>query len=165
MNQMFGIDPFNEKDIPQQNFSMKRIPIYKNGDEVTTIKVDRWIPHGDILSPLDFIKNLTSFGAWSPIKDIPRNQDSYFGGKITNKEGARKAYHLAKYGAQQITPDILDNAYNLAESQVMDSKKRSTNAVTKPRTTAQELLKFLGINAMTYDKANQAKKAMRDKED
>ena len=60
MNQLMGIDPFNEKDIPQQNFSMKRIPIYKNGNEVTTIKVDRWIPHNDILNPLDFIKNLTS---------------------------------------------------------------------------------------------------------
>lgn len=165
MNQMFGIDPFNEKDIPQQNFSMKRIPIYKDGNEVTTIKVDRWIPHNDVLNPLDFVKNLTSGGAWSPIKDIPRNQDSYFGGKITNKEGALKAYHLAKYGVQQITPDVIDNAYNLAESQFMEAKKRSTNAVTKPRTTAQELLKFLGINAMTYDKANQAKKAMRDKED
>lgn len=165
MNQMFGIDPFNEKDIPQQNFSMKRIPIYKDGNEVTTIKVDRWIPHNDVLNPLDFVKNLTSGGAWSPIKDIPRNQDSYFGGKITNKEGALKAYHLAKYGVQQITPDVIDNAYNLAESQFMEAKKRSTNAVTKPRTTAQELLKFLGINAMTYDKTNQAKKAMRDKED
>jgi hypothetical protein len=165
MNQMFGIDPFNEKDIPQQNFSMKRIPIYKDGNEVTTIKVDRWIPHNDVLNPLDFVKNLTSGGAWSPIKDIPRNQDSYFGGKITNKEGALKAYHLAKYGVQQITPDVIDNAYNLAESQLMEAKKRSTNAVTKPRTTTQELLKFLGINAMTYDKSNQAKKAMRDKED
>ena len=162
-NQMFGIDPFNEKDIPQQNFSMKRIPIYKDGDEVTTIKVDRWIPHNDILNPLDFIKNLTSGGAWSPIKDIPRNQDSYFGGKITNKDGALKAYHIGKYAVEQITPDVLDNVYNFAESKIMSKETRTKNPVIQPRTSTQELLKFFGINSMTYNKANQARKVANEK--
>jgi hypothetical protein len=163
INQMFSIDPFNEKDIPQQNFSMKRIPIYKDGNEVTTIKVDRWIPHGDILSPLDFIKNLTSGGAWAGGQDVLRNRNSYFGGKITNNEGALKAYDLTKYAVQQITPDVIDNIYNLAESKILSKEKRTKNPVIQPRTTAQELIKMFGINAMTYNKANQAKEVEKQK--
>lgn len=163
MNQLMGIDPFNEKDIPQQNFSMKRIPIYKEGNEITTIKVDRWIPHNDILNPLDFIKNLTSGGAWTPISDIPRNRNSYFGGKITHNEGALKAYDLGKYAVQQITPDAIDNIYNLIESKVMSEKKRTKNPVIKPRTTTEELLKNIGLNIMTYNKSNQARKVSNEK--
>ena len=163
INQIAGIDPFNEKDIPQQNFSMKRIPIYKNGDEVTTIKVDRWIPHGDILSPLDFVKNLTSGGAWAGGQDVLRNRNSYFGGKITNNEGALKAYDLTKYAVEQITPDALDNVYNLAESKIMSKEKRTKNPVMQPRTTAQELIKMFGINSMTYNKANQAREVEKQK--
>lgn len=100
LNKLAGIDPFDEKDIPQQNFAMKRIPIYKNGNEVTTIKVDRWIPHNDMLNPIDMVKNLTNGGAWRAIPDILNNSNSYFGGKITNNEGALKAYDLSKYGVQ-----------------------------------------------------------------
>ncbi|MDN5053797.1 hypothetical protein [Aliarcobacter butzleri] len=163
LNKLAGIDPFDEKDIPQQNFAMKRIPIYKNGNEVTTIKVDRWIPHNDMLNPIDMAKNLTNGGAWRAIPDILNNSNSYFGGKITNNEGALKAYDLSKYGVQQITPDILDNVWNLAESKMLSKEKRTKNPVIQPRTTTQELLKFFGINSMTYNKANQARKVSNEK--
>ncbi|MFW3380134.1 hypothetical protein [Aliarcobacter butzleri] len=163
LNKLAGIDPFDEKDIPQQNFAMKRIPIYKNGNEVTTIKVDRWIPHNDMLNPIDMAKNLTNGGAWRAIPDILNNSNSYFGGKITNNEGALKAYDLSKYGIQQITPDILDNVWNLAESKMLSKEKRTKNPVIQPRTTTQELLKFFGINSMTYNKANQARKVANEK--
>lgn len=163
LNKLAGIDPFDEKDIPQQNFAMKRIPIYKNGNEVTTIKVDRWIPHNDMLNPIDMVKNLTNGGAWRAIPDILNNSNSYFGGKITNNEGALKAYDLSKYGIQQITPDILDNVWNLAESKMLSKEKRTKNPVIQPRTTTQELLKFFGINSMTYNKANQARKVANEK--
>lgn len=163
LNKLAGIDPFDEKDIPQQNFAMKRIPIYKNGNEVTTIKVDRWIPHNDMLNPIDMAKNLTNGGAWRAIPDILNNSNSYFGGKITNNEGALKAYDLSKYSVQQITPDILDNVWNLAESKMLSKEKRTKNPVIQPRTTTQELLKFFGINSMTYNKANQARKVANEK--
>lgn len=163
LNKLAGIDPFDEKDIPQQNFAMKRIPIYKNGNEVTTIKVDRWIPHNDMLNPIDMAKNLTNGGAWRAIPDILNNSNSYFGGKITNNEGVLKAYDLSKYGIQQITPDILDNVWNLAESKMLSKEKRTKNPVIQPRTTTQELLKFFGINSMTYNKANQARKVANEK--
>ncbi|MCG3657931.1 hypothetical protein [Aliarcobacter butzleri] len=163
LNKLAGIDPFDEKDIPQQNFAMKRIPIYKNGNEVTTIKVDRWIPHNDMLNPIDMAKNLTNGGAWRAIPDILNNSNSYFGGKITNNEGALKAYDLSKYGVQQITPDILDNVWNLAESKMLSKEKRTKNPVIQPRTTTQELLKFFGINSMTYNKANQSRKVANEK--
>jgi len=163
LNKLAGIDPFDEKDIPQQNFAMKRIPIYKNGNEVTTIKVDRWIPHNDMLNPIDMAKNLTNGGAWRAIPDILNNSNSYFGGKITNNEGALKAYDLSKYGIQQITPDILDNVWNLAESKMLSKEQRTKNPVIQPRTTTQELLKFFGINSMTYNKVNQARKVAKEK--
>ncbi|WP_323669142.1 hypothetical protein [Aliarcobacter butzleri] len=163
LNKLAGIDPFDEKDIPQQNFAMKRIPIYKNGNEITTIKVDRWIPHNDMLNPIDMMKNLTNGGAWRAIPDILNNSNSYFGGKITNNEGALKAYDLSKYGIQQITPDILDNIWNLAESKILSKEKRTKNPVIQPRTTTQELLKFFGINSMTYNKDNQARKVANEK--
>jgi hypothetical protein len=163
INQLMGIDPFNEEDIPQQNFAMKRIPVYKNGNEVSTVKVDRWIPHNDIFNPLDFIKNLASTGVYTPILEIPRNQNFYFGGKITNKEGAGKAYDLGKYAASQVTPDALDNVAGLIENTIADKKVRKKHSVIEPRSTLQELLKMVGVNTLTYNKNEQRKKAIRDK--
>lgn len=163
INKLAGINPFNESDIPQENFSMKRIPIYKNGNEVTTIKVDRWIPHNDLFSPVDFIKNLMSPGIYTPLVELPRNQNLYFGGKLTHKEGAGKYYDLAKYTASQFTPDIMDNIGGLIESKLLSKEKRTKNPVVQPRSTVQEIFNILGINSMTYNKANQAKKVANEK--
>lgn len=164
INKLMGIDPFDERDIPQQNFSMKRIPIFKDGNEITTIKVDRWMPHNDMLNPHDMAKNLTSGGAWAAIPDVIRNRNSFFDGKITHREGVAKAYDLTKFATQQITPDAIDNVWNLAESKILTKEQRKQNPVIQPRSTAQELIKFLGLNTMTYNKTEQAKKAQREKE-
>ena len=163
INQLMGIDPFNEKDIPQQNFSMKRIPIYKDGNEVTTIKVDRWIPHNDIMNPGDFIKNLLSPGIYTPLIEIPRNQNLYFGGKITHNEGALKAYDLTKHALSQVTPDVLDKVGSTAESLIASKNTRTKNPVVQPRSTLQELINLLGINSITYNKSNQARKVSNEK--
>jgi len=162
INKAFGINPYDNKDIPQKNFSMKRIPIYKNGNEITTIKVDRMIPHNDILNPLDFIKNLTNYGTWSGITDVINNRNSYFGNKITNRDGLAGAYDIAKYGIQQLTPDIADNIYNLGESTIFSKEKRQKTPVLLERTSTQELLKLLGFNTMTYDKKAQLEKALSE---
>jgi len=162
INKAMGINPYDNKDIPQKNFSMKRIPIYKNGNEVTTIKVDRWIPHNDILNPLDFINNLTNLGAWGGLKDVLENRNSYFNSKITSRDGLASVYDIVKYGAQQITPDIVDNIYNLGESAIFPKEKRQKNPVLLERTSTQELLKLLGLNTLTYDKEAQKKKATNE---
>lgn len=162
INKAMGIDPYNEEDISQKNFAMKRIPIYKNGDEVTTIKVDRWIPHGEMFSPFDFVKNLTSGGAWSGAYGVLNNRDMYYGGKITYKDGADKAYDLTKNAMQQITPDVLDGIYNLVETKVRNKDKRINNPVNIPRTTTQELLKLIGLNTLTYNKAEQKNKINKE---
>ena len=151
------------KDIPQQNFSMKRIPIYKDGNEVTTIKVDRWIPHNDIMNPGDFIKNLLSPGIYTPLIEIPINQNLHFGGKITHNEGALKAYDLTKHALSQVTPDALDKLASTAESLIASKNTRTKNPVVQPRSTLQELINLIGFNSITYNKSNQAKKIANEK--
>jgi hypothetical protein len=162
INKAVGIDPYNKKDIPQQNFSMKRIPIYRNGNEITTIKVDRWMPHNEILSPHDFVKNLYNGGAWKGGYEVLNNKNLYYGGKITHNEGMRKAYDISKYAVQQITPDIIDKAWNFTESAIIDKKTRTKNPVIQPRSTVQELLNAVGLNTLTYNKANQNRKVKNE---
>ncbi len=163
INKAFGIDPYDKKDIPQQNFSMKRIPIYKDGKEVTTLKVDRWMPHNEILSPMDFVRNLTNGGAWKGGYEVLNNQNLYYGGKITYNDGARKAYDIGKYATQQITPDAIDKVWNATESALLSKNKRKKHPVIQPRNTVQELLNSIGINTLTYDKQNQKKKVLRER--
>ncbi len=163
INKAFGIDPYDKKDIPQQNFSMKRIPVYKNGKEVTTLKVDRWMPHNEILSPHDFVKNLTNGGAWKGGYEVLNNQNLYYGGKITYKEGGRKAYDIFKHGTQQITPDAIDKIWNLTESAILSKDKRKKNPVIQPRNSVQETLNILGLNTLTYDKRAQKMKVLRER--
>lgn len=162
INKAMGIDPYDNKDIPQQNFSMKRIPIYKDGKEVATIKVDRWIPHNDILSPIDFVRNLYNGGAWKGAYEVLNNQNLYYGGKITHNTGVRKAYDIGKYAVQQITPDIVDKVWNLSESAILTKNKRKKQPVIQPRSTIQELLNIAGLNTLTYDKQAQRKKAISE---
>ncbi len=163
INQMFGIDPYDNKDIPQKNFSMKRIPIYKDGKEITTIKVDRWFPHNEILSPHDFVGNLINGGAWKGLYETWNNKNLYYGGKITYNTGARKAYDISKYAIQQISPDAIDKIWNLTESAIVNKKTRKKNPVIQPRSIVQELLNIAGLNTLTYDKEAQRKKAINER--
>lgn len=163
INKMMGIDPYDNKEIPQKNFSMKRIPIYKNGNKVTTIKVDRWMPHNEILSPVDFIKNLYGMGAWGGAYEVLNNKNLYYGGKITHNEGGRKAYDIFKHGAQQITPDAIDKVWNLAESAILTRKQRKRKPVIQARSFTQEMINMAGINTLTYDKKAQRKKARSER--
>ena len=163
INKMFGIDPYDKQDIPQQNFAMKRVPIYKNGKNVTTIKVDRWMPHNEILSPHDFVKNLTNGGAWKGGYEVLNNQNLYYGGKISYNEGQRKAYDITKYAVQQISPDAVDKVWNMAESAILSKKRRTKHPVIQPRTKTQEALNLLGLNTLTYDKKAQKKKAIKER--
>lgn len=163
INKVMGINPYDKEDIPQKNFSMKRIPIYKKGREVTTLKVDRWMPHNEILSPHDFIKNLTNGGAWKGIYEVLNNRNLYYGSKISYNEGALKAYDITGYAISQISPDVLDKAWSIAESNLLDEKTRTKNPVIQPRTTTQEIINALGLNVLTYDKYNQKRKARQEK--
>jgi hypothetical protein len=163
INQLVGVNPYDKEDIPQQNFSMKRIPIWKDGKEITTLKVDRWIPHYEILSPLDFTRNLLNGGAWKGIYEVLNNRNLYYGGKITYKDGAKGAYDIAKYATQQITPDVLDKAWNLAESKVLSKNARRKHPVIQPRSTLQEIFNLVGLNTLTYDKLRQREKILNER--
>jgi len=170
INRLMGIDPYDEHDIPQGNFSMHRLPIWKDGDEITTLKVDKWLPHTAVVTPLDFAKGLTSGGVYGTPIDMIYNRNSYFNKQLTHKEGAGKAYDYIKTGVQYATPDILDNLYNLAESKIVTKEARKSDPVVQPRTPTQELLKQLGLNIQDYNKENQKiesenKKLRKEKKD
>jgi len=166
------INPFDGNDIPDEGYSFKRLPIMQNGNIVTTIKVDKWIPHYDLLSSMtDFSQGaVPEFVRGQLVGGIPQNivgglinYNPYFNQRVTQKEGAQKAYQLTKHNVQQFTPDFIDNAYNLAESKLADKKTRRYNKVIEPRETWQEVAKNLGVNIQSYNKSEQSRKNMAEK--
>lgn len=165
----FGIDaplPFTDsEDMPKEGFAYKRIPIYKDGKEVMTLKVDKWIPHGELTNPVEFLRGMLNFGAWQPSVDLIKNNNAYFNAPITQKEGLKGAYDLAKYGVQNVLPmpDIADQLWNLGESNVLTEDQRRTSRVITPRTTLEELLNIGGLNVLSYDKAKQQEKYRKEK--
>ncbi|NCB79636.1 MAG: hypothetical protein EOM41_06685 [Bacilli bacterium] len=169
---MNDINPFSNEDIPDEGYAFKRLPIMQNGNIVTTIKVDKWVPHYDMLSSMtDFSQGaMPEFIRGQLVGGIPQNivgglanYNPYFNQRITQKEGAQKAYQLVKYNVQQATPDVLDNAYNLVESKLLDTKTRRYNKVIEPRTTGEEVAKILGVNIQSYNKAEQARKTRSER--
>lgn len=166
------INPFSDEDIPDEGYSFKRLPIMQDGNIVTTIKVDKWIPHYDLISSMtDFSQGVVpEFVRSQLVGGIPQNlvgglinYQPYFNQRITQKEGAQKAYQLGKYNVQQFTPDFIDNAYNLAESKLADTKTRRYNKVIEPRSTWQEVARNFGVNIQSYNKAEQSRKSRNER--
>ncbi|WP_345985270.1 hypothetical protein WCX49_11750 [Sulfurimonas sp. HSL-1656] len=164
-----GIDaplPFTtSEDMPKEGFAYKRIPIYTDGKEVTTLKVDKWLPHGELANPVEFLRGFLNFGTWQPAVDVIKNNNAYFNRPITRKDGSKAVYDLGKYTVQNVLPmpDVLDQAFNLVESRVLDQQQRRKDSVVTPRTTTEELLNIMGTNVLTYDKAKQRQKTQREK--
>lgn len=166
------INPFNGDDIPDEGYAFKRIPIVQNGNVVHTIKVDKWLPHYDLISSVtdfsqgiapEFLRGMLTGGIPQNLVGGAFNYNPYFNQRVTQKEGLEKAYQLGKHNVQQLTPDVLDSAYNLAESKLVDKKKRRYNKVIEPRSPIQESMKLLGINLQSYNKAEQSRKNRAEK--
>jgi hypothetical protein len=166
--QSFDINPFTEEDIPQSGYAWRRVPIYQDGNEITTLKVDRWLPHIEALNPEKMLHD-TLWGGNPWINaggNILANYNPYFNNKVTYQDGIEGAYQRGKsFASSFLTPDILDQTLSVGESVLLDEKTRSRNAVTQPRTTIQELLNLAGFNTLTYDKQNQKEKAIRERLD
>ncbi len=151
--------PFMDTKKPE-DFKGRRFAININKDKVTTIKTDRWIPYVELLNPLNFVvsqlggvttKAITNVGT-----SLSRNGivDTYTGRPVTysSKKASLKFYDYFKYLTQSYVP-LPAQAYtgwNIAESMLKDAKKRKTNKTTTPRTPTQELIKFGGLNSLTY---------------
>jgi len=151
--------PFMDTKKPE-DYKGRRFGIGFDGDKITTLKTDRWIPYVELINPINFVvgqiggpttKALVNLGT-SISKNGPI--DTYTGRPITYNKGSRKVYDYMKYLTQSYVP-LPAQAYtgwNIAESMLKDEKKRRTNKTTVPRTPIQEVAKFSGLNSLTYSK-------------
>jgi len=161
----WGINPFDNADIPTEGFAFDRIPIAKNGSEVMTLKVDKWIPHAELLNPIEYSRGLAMSGVWQGAVSTLNNYNPYFNAPITRQEGLTGARQMTEHFVQNTlpSPDIADQIYNLGRSQIVNKDKRRRNKVIVPRSTEQELIRLLGFNTLAYDKNAQKDRDNKDK--
>ncbi|MCZ6159020.1 hypothetical protein [Campylobacter ureolyticus] len=163
---MTGINPFG-KDMPDNNKG-KYLPVYKKGDTVTSLKIDRVIPYAEWLNPMNFGEApLEAMGtmATAPIakavgdtknlllnRKIPINDFTNRPVTYSNKPIGEKTYDISKYMVQQHTPlpATASNVWNFIESLARTQKQRKTNDTFVPRSTTQEIIKLLGPNLSNH---------------
>lgn len=163
MDRLMGVDPYNDETMPK-GFDAQRVAIARDGNKVTGMRVSSMIPHIQLAQPENtYLEPLTS-GIPQTILGAATNYNFYFRKPITMKEGGEGAYQRAKYAVQNVlpTPDVLDKAYNIVESKVLDKETRRTDRVIEPRTTAQEAASFF-VNLQTYDVSKQREKVRKEK--
>ncbi len=158
------INPLDERDTPK-GFSFRRVPISRNGDKVTTLKIDKLLPQADLFNWLpgtneknalipENVRTLLIGGFPQSLAGWANNESLYFGTPLTWDDGAFGTYQKnIKYPIQNIapTPGIISNLWNLIESKMFSKEMRRSNETIDPRETYQELLKIMGINTMTYN--------------
>ena len=163
---MTGVNPFG-KDMPDNNKG-KYLPVYKKGDTVTSLKIDRVIPYAEWLNPMNFGEApLEAMGtmATAPIakavsdtknlllnRKIPINDFTNRPVTYSNKPLGEKTYDISKYMVQQHTPlpATASNVWNFIESLARTQKQRKTNDTFVPRSTTQEIIKLLGPNLSNH---------------
>lgn len=150
--------PFMDTKKPE-DYKGRRFGIGFDGDKITTLKTDRWIPYVELINPINFglslfsglpIKAFINATSWAASKN--GMIDPYRWNPVTYNKGSLRAYDYMKYLTQSYVP-LPAQAYtgwNIAESMLKYEKKRRTNKTTVPRTPAQEAAKFSGFNSLTY---------------
>ncbi len=164
---MTGISPLD--NIPfidgkkPEDMKGREIGINKDGDKITTLKVDKLVPYLGFLDPANYAKGLFSgvttslahnaMTAGTP-NGITRMYDNY---PVTRKDKSfgDKLLDYGKYFSQAYVPlpQEVYNATNFVESMVRDEKKRKNSAVMEPKTKTQEVLKLLGVNTGGYSRS------------
>ncbi len=149
--------PFRDEKVPD-DFKGRRVPIYKDGDTISTIKVDRWIPYLELMyDPANFARSTVSgVTTAAAFAGLTGNQ-LYNNRPITRSDKSipEKAYDYTKWGMQSFAPlpQQAYTGYNIIENMVRDEKKRRNGNTVKPRSGGQEFLKFMGINTMDYSQS------------
>ncbi len=163
LDRLFGVDPYDDETMPK-GFDAQRVAIARDGDKVTGLRVSSMVPHIQLAQPENtFLEPLTS-GIPQTILGAATNYNFYFRKPITMKDGTEGTYHQVKNAVQNVlpSPDVLDKAYNLAESKLLDKETRRTDRVFEPRTPTQEAASFF-VNLQTYDVSNQRDRMRKDK--
>ncbi len=165
--------PFRDEKVPD-SYKGARIPISKNGDEITTIKLDRIIPYMEAgMSPINFIRNTfagvttgATYTAWTGTGDGSAKQ-LYMDAPITraSKPVGQQAIDWGKHITQNYVPlpQQLYSGMDVLDSIVRSKDNRSRGNETVPRTTPQNILRLLGINTLTYDKHKLEQKQAKDR--
>ncbi len=154
--------PFLDGKKPEE-MKGREIGIIKDGDKITTLKVDKLVPYLGFLDPANYAKGLFSGVTTSLAHDvmtagspngITRLYDNY---PVTRKDKSfgDKLLDYGKHFGEGFVPAPQEayNVINFGVSMMRDEKKRKNSAVMEPKTKEQELLKLLGINTGGYSRS------------
>lgn len=148
--------PAVDTDVPEWSKG-RYIPIYTEGNKVTMVKADRWLPYLQLFHPFNYMKDLGSGITVNFANATLTGNKLYNGRPITypQKSLGEKAYDYAKYYTESFVPlpQQLYSTVHLAESYLLNKDKRRTDKTIEPRTPTQNILKLLGINTITYNKS------------
>ena len=157
---------FNPMDdsIPD-DFQLSRIGVSRDGDRVTTLKVDRMIPYMQPMNPKRFVRDFVGSSPLMTVVSGIMGNKIYNGRPITNdyKPKSQQAYDYVKYLTQGLTPipGQVSSTWDVIESLVRSKRNRVRSSDIVPRTPTQEVLKLIGINSLTYDKRKVMRKRMQ----
>lgn len=137
-------------------FNNKRMPVFEdyNGN-VTTLKIDKWLPHLSIFDPVEFF--LSQAGAGIPqklVSNILLDSDPYFRNQITFNKGLHGALDRAEYYTENYipVPRFLYTTADIAKVNLFDEDKRRKSPFLNPRTPLESTLTGLGFNTLSYNK-------------
>jgi len=155
-------------DIPLINgskpntFKGSRFAISASNGKIDTLKMNKWIPYIGMLDPPNYLLDNFSgptINAGVNLGTVESRQgaiDPYTGRPIARASAStgKSIYKHIKYIAEHYAPipSELTGVYNTIEAKVLSKKTRSNSNVIVPRTAAQETLKNLGLNTLTYSK-------------
>lgn len=163
--------PYMDTNKPE-HLKGREMAIHKSGSEITTVKVDRWLPFYELLSPKNFalstlLSGLPQEALYNTLSENSKvMRKTYNDQPVTyrSKSAGDQAIDYAKHIGQTYVPlpQQVYNGVGLIDSLVRSKKSRTKQKVIQPRSKAQELIKFLGVNSKTYSQ-RELKKEQRKK--
>ena len=158
---MTGEHLFMDESMPE-DFRGKRLPIYRNGDKVTTYKIDKQIPYLQFFAPAQTAREFVYQGLPQSLISLASGVKLWNQRPITSeyKPKAQQAYDYFKYGVQSLTPipGSVSSGWDFIEGLMRSNRNRRSSSDIIPRTTEQNVMKLGGLNILTYDKKKAEKK-------
>mgnify|MGYP000906514451 CR=1 FL=1 len=164
-------NPYSDK-IPD-DIKGRSVAVWRDGDRVRTIKMDRYLPYMNLTAPANYAKGLASgpatqgaYALFSMMAD-GKPRMLYNNRPITKdtKPIPAQAYDYLNWLLQGFTPmpGGVSSGINLVSDLSRDETSRKRNNVMLPKTKAQSVAKFLGFNSADYSVSGQMKDAAKKK--
>lgn len=164
-------NPYSDK-IPD-DIKGRSVAVWRDGDRVRTIKMDRYLPYMNLTAPANYAKGLASgpatqgaYALFSMMAD-GKPRMLYNNRPITKdtKPIPAQAYDYLNWLLQGFTPmpGGVSSGINLVSDLSRDEASRKRNNVMLPKTKAQSVAKFLGFNSADYSVSGQMKDAAKKK--